>query len=74
MGLYKKIADEKPFSSFFTGDFNAHSQSWFPDGDTNPEGVLIEELFDSLNLKQIISEATHFFRMMSEVIFDGFPY
>ena len=62
MGLYKKIADEKPFSSFFTGDFNAHSQSWFPDGDTNPEGVLIEELFDSLNLKQIISEATHFFR------------
>ena len=46
---------------FFTGDFNAHSQGWYPEGDTNPEGVLLDNLFSDLNLTQIISEPTHFF-------------
>lgn len=31
-----------------------------PDGDTNPEGREIEDLFTSLNLTQIISEPTNF--------------
>ena len=30
--------------------------------DTNPEGYLLDELFSLLNLNQLISEATHFFR------------
>ena len=47
---------------FFVGEFNAHSQIWYPEGDTNAEGYLIDELFSSLNLNQIISEPTHFFR------------
>ena len=47
---------------FFAGDFNAHSQAWWPDGDTNPEGVLIQNMFSDLNLTQLISEPTHFFR------------
>ena len=40
--------------------FNAHSQFWRPDGDTNPEGMEIENLFTSLGLSQIISEPTNF--------------
>ena len=45
---------------FFTGDFNAYSQFWWPDGDSNPEGKEFENLFTSLGLSQIISEPTNF--------------
>ena len=58
--LYSKIKAENPFAVFFTGDFNGHSQHWWPDGDTNIEGTEIENLFTSLNLTQIISEPTNF--------------
>ena len=61
--LYVKINDEKPYATFFTGDFNSHSQSWYPEGDTNAEGVLLENLFSDLNLSQIITVPTHFFVM-----------
>ena len=59
--LYCKIKEENPYAMFFAGDFNAHSQGWWPDGDTNPEGVLIENMFSDLNLTQLITEPTHFF-------------
>ena len=58
--LYSKIQLENPYISFFTGDFNGHSQFWWPDGDSNCEGKEIEELFISLNLTQIINEPTNF--------------
>ena len=58
--LHSKIQSENPHAVFFTGDFNGHSQFWWPDGDTNPEVKEIEELFSSLNLSQIISEPTNF--------------
>ena len=58
--LYSNIKAETPFAIFFTGDFNAHSQLWWPDGDTNPEGTKIEELFSKLGLSQLISEPTNF--------------
>ena len=58
--LYTKIEGENPYATFFTGDFNGHSQFWWPDGDTNAEGREIEDLFASLNLTQIISEPTNF--------------
>ena len=45
---------------YFTGDFNGHSQIWWPDGDTNQEGRDIEDLFASLNLSRIITEPTNF--------------
>ena len=51
---------ENPYACFYTGDFNAHSQSWWCDGDTNAEGNLIDDLFSSLNLSQIIIEPTNF--------------
>ena len=58
--LYAKIKAENPFATFFTGDFNAHSQHWWPDGDTTPEGTEIEHLLSSLGLSQVICESTNF--------------
>ena len=52
--LNLKIKGENPFATFFTGDFNAHSKFWCLDGDTNAEGMEIENLFTSLGLSQII--------------------
>ena len=58
--LYLKIKAENPFATFFTGEYNAHSQFWWPDGDTTLEGMEIENLLTSLDLSQIISEPTNF--------------
>ena len=58
--LYLNIKSENPFATFFTGDINAHSQFWWPNGDTTPEGVIIDELFTNLGLSQVISEPTNF--------------
>ena len=58
--MYSKIKAENPFATFFTGDFNAHSQFWLPEGDTTPEGKEIDDLFTSLGLYQVISEPTNF--------------
>ena len=58
--LYSNICTENPYAIFFTGDFNGHSVTWWPDGDTNPEGKAIDDTFNSLNLAQVISEPTNF--------------
>ena len=58
--LHTKIQAENPYASFYTGDFNGHSQFWWPDGDSTPEGKEIEEIFSLLNLSQIISEPINF--------------
>ena len=58
--LYSNIKTENPFATFFTGDFNAQSQLWWPDGETNQEGTKIEELFSQLGLSQLTSEPTNF--------------
>ena len=60
--MHGKISSEKPFATFFTGDVNGHTQEWYPEGDTNAEGIKLDELFSNLNLSQIINEPTHFFR------------
>ena len=60
--LYLKIKDANPYAVFFTSDFNGHSQSWYPEGDTTAEGAQLDNLFSELNLSQIITEPTHFFR------------
>jgi len=57
--LYTNIKKDKPYATFFTGDFNAHSELWWKGGDTNPEGKDIEELTSLLGLKQLISEPTN---------------
>ena len=58
--LYLNIKVGNPFATFFRGDFNAHSQFWWPNGDTIPEGVIIDELFTNLGLSQVISEPKNF--------------
>ena len=58
--LHANIMAETPYATFFTGDFNGHSQFWWPEGDTNAEGREIEDLLTSLNLSQIIREPTNF--------------
>ena len=58
--LYLKIKAENPFAAFFTGDFNAHSEFWWPEGDTTPEGSEIDDLLSKLGLSQLISEPTNF--------------
>ena len=50
---------EKPYVMLFAGDFNAHSKSWYADGDTNSEGIQLNTLFSDLGLSQLISEPTH---------------
>ena len=54
--LYSNIKTEHPLAMFFTGDFNAHSQFWWPGGDTTLEGAQIEDLFTKLGISQHISE------------------
>ena len=58
--LYLKIEAENPFVTFFTGDFNAHSQLWWTDGDATPEEMEIDDQLSSLGLAQIITEPTDF--------------
>ena len=58
--LYESIKKENPYITFFAGDFNGHSQLWWNEGDTNPEGREIEELTSRLGLTQLISEPTNF--------------
>ena len=60
--LYNSIKNEKPYASFFTGDVNGHTQAWYADGNTNAEGTRMNDLFSNLNLHQLITEPTHFFR------------
>ena len=33
-----------------------------PEGDTNPEGVLLDNMFSDLNLTEMITEPSHFMR------------
>ena len=49
------VEAEKHLSLFFIGDFNAHSQFWWPDGDATPEGTEIEHLLISLGLSHLDS-------------------
>ena len=60
--LHLKLKNESPYAIFYAGDLNGHSQSWYPEGDTNAEGLKLDNLFSNLNLTQIISEPTHFMR------------
>ena len=60
--LHTEIQNLNPYATFYTGDVNGHSQSWFADGNTNAEGLKLDECFSNLNLYQLINEPTHFFR------------
>jgi len=57
--LHLMIKAENPFALFFAGDFNAHSESWWPEGDSNEEGTILDDLFIKLGLSQLISDPTN---------------
>ena len=46
----KKIINENPYTTLFTGDFNAHSLNWWPQGDSTQDGILLDNLFSHLIL------------------------
>ena len=56
----RNIRNENPYATYFTGDFNCHSQHWWPLGNTNAEGDEIDELTLSLGLTQVSSEPINF--------------
>ena len=58
--LHSNIFSEKPYFLIFTGDFNAHSVQWWPNGDSNNEGTQLNILFSELGLTQLNSKPTHF--------------
>ena len=58
--LSTAIRAEEPYASFFVGDFNAHRQNWWPDGDTNEEGLQIDNFISTLSLHKLIMETTNF--------------
>ena len=61
MKIYIQESKPKILSQcFFTGDFYAHSQFWWPEGDTTDEAADIDELFSKLGLSHLISEPTNF--------------
>ena len=58
--LVSNIKLENPYLMIIAGDFNAYSESWWIDGDTNNEGFKLAKTFSDLDLTQLISESTHF--------------
>ena len=43
-----------------TGDFNGHSEQWWPRGDSNKEGIAIDTLASDIGLSQLIAEPNNF--------------
>ena len=58
--LYSNIKKEKPYMSFFTGDFNATLKTWYPTGKSKIEVTKIANLLTTLGLHQIIDELMNF--------------
>ena len=58
--LVSSIRLENPYLLVFAGVFNAQSESWWIDGDTNNEGLKLANTFSDLDMTQLISEPTHF--------------
>ena len=59
-GFMLNLENLQSSCNIFKGDFNAHFQLWWPDGDTTDEGTDVDELFTKLGLSQILSEPTNF--------------
>ena len=57
--LHTNILNERSNLLIFTGDFNAHSVQWWPNGDSNNEGTQLNISFCELELTQLITEPTH---------------
>ena len=57
--LIASMKNLRPHSIVITGDFNFWSSQWWP-GDRNlPEGIVLDRLFESNNLAQLIDQPTN---------------
>ena len=54
------MKNETPCVSLFVGDLNCHCQQWWPLGDSNKDGIAMENLTSNLDLTQLITEPTNF--------------
>jgi hypothetical protein len=56
--LCSAIDSEKPYTSIYVGDFNAHNASWWAEGTTDHIGFELEQLFTSKGLHQLVKQPT----------------
>lgn len=57
--MCNSIRDENPYTMIIAGDFNGHCKQWWPEGDSNAEGIAIDSLTSNLGLCQLITEPTN---------------
>ena len=57
---YTTTSKRKIYTRCFLLVINGHSQFWWPEGDTTPEGKAIDEITPKLELIQLINEPTNF--------------
>ena len=57
--IIDNIKDLRPHCVILTGDFNCRSNQWWP-GDKNlPEGIALDDLFESYDMTQLIDQPTN---------------
>ena len=54
------ITQESPISSLILGDFNAKCKTWWPNGNSNSCGLLLNDLLATCGYSQLINEPTNF--------------
>ena len=67
------MASKNPYTMAVLGDFNAKSNSWYANDNTNIEGSKMDILTASLGFNQIANEPTHILKNSSfciDLIFD----
>ena len=70
------MADKNPYMMVVLGDFNAKSNSWYANDNTNIEVSKIDILISSFGFNQIIKEPTHILNNSSscmDLIFTSQP-
>ena len=57
--IIDNFKDLRPHCVILTGDFNCRSNQWWP-GDKNlPEGIALDDLYESYNITQLIDQPTN---------------
>ena len=57
--IIDNIKDLRPHCVILTGDFNCRSNQWCPGGKNLPEGIALDDLFESYNMTQLIDQPTN---------------
>ena len=54
--MIEKIDQLNPYMILVAGDFNAHHKTWFPEGNTDSNGVAFKQIFDNYGLTQLVKK------------------